>query len=119
VITVPCVDVAADEREQLMSAFRDHPLEALLLSGSLAEHLSMLRDTRVLIVTAASAVDAATIGRMPRLRMLATRSASAGHIDLDACRARGIVVATGGTAAAAVAAVADWAAGRKPADRVA
>lgn len=38
-------------------------------------------------------IDAALIGRLPQLRMIAVAATGTNNIDLDACRARGIVVA--------------------------
>lgn len=41
-----------------------------------------------------SRIDAAQLERMPRLKLICTRSTGYNHIDLDACRQRGVTVCT-------------------------
>ena len=51
-------------------------------------------DKDALFVVASDRVDAALIQAAPRLRMIATGSVGYNHIDVAACKARGIVVTT-------------------------
>jgi D-lactate dehydrogenase len=51
------------------------------------------RDAEVISPFVASRVDAGIIARLPDLKLIATRSAGYDHIDLAACRQRGIAVA--------------------------
>jgi len=56
--------------------------------------LSPLGDVEVLSVFIYSQVNRAVLERLPRLRLVATRSTGYDHIDLAACKSRGIAVAT-------------------------
>lgn len=53
-------------------------------------------------------IDAALLDRLPRLRLISQTGKLAGHVDLDACTARGVVVAEGSGAGSATAEIA-WA----------
>jgi D-lactate dehydrogenase len=52
-----------------------------------------LQDVAVLSVFIYSQANLSLLEKLPRLRLIATRSTGYDHIDLDACRARGIQVA--------------------------
>lgn len=66
--------------------FFEHPIEA--------EEIEKIQDAEALSVFIYSHVDAEVIAALPHLRLIATRSTGFDHIDLDACRARGVTVAT-------------------------
>jgi D-3-phosphoglycerate dehydrogenase len=53
-------------------------------------------------------IDAALLDRLPRLRLISQTGKLAGHVDLEACTARGVVVAEGSGAGSATAEIA-WA----------
>lgn len=53
-------------------------------------------------------IDAALLDRMPRLRLISQTGKLAGHVDLEACTARGVLVAEGSGAGSATAEIA-WA----------
>jgi D-lactate dehydrogenase len=89
-----CVEVAEWERSQLAEAFSavaESELE--LLPGSLGDHLDELADVEVLSPFIHSRIDSAALDRLPALGLVATRSTGYDHIDLEACRRRGIAVA--------------------------
>lgn len=54
--------------------------------------LETIRDVEILSVFIYSDLDAALLEKLPRLRMIATRSTGVDHIDTVYCRERGIVV---------------------------
>jgi len=56
-------------------------------------HLEQIRDAEYLSVFIYSRVTAAVIAALPNLKLVATRSTGYDHIDVEACRARGIRVA--------------------------
>jgi D-lactate dehydrogenase len=56
-------------------------------------HLAQVKDAEYLSVFIYSRVTAAVLAALPQLKLVATRSTGYDHIDLDACRARGIRVA--------------------------
>lgn len=53
-------------------------------------------------------IDAALLDRLPRLRLISQTGKLAGHVDLEACTARGVLVAEGSGAGSATAEIA-WA----------
>ena len=53
-------------------------------------------------------IDAALLERLPKLRLISQTGKLAGHVDLDACTARGVLVAEGSGAGSATAEIA-WA----------
>ncbi|MBT9463863.1 D-2-hydroxyacid dehydrogenase family protein [Hydrogenophaga sp.] len=53
-------------------------------------------------------IDAALLDRLPRLRLISQTGKLAGHVDLDACTARGVLVTEGSGAGSATAEIA-WA----------
>jgi D-lactate dehydrogenase len=57
-----------------------------------ADTLDLTRDASLLSVFIRSPVTADLLGQMPSLRFIATRSTGYDHVDLEACRARGIAV---------------------------
>jgi len=74
-------------RERLAGSecrFYDHPLAG--------ESIAQVADCPVLAVFVHSAVDKEAIGALPNLRYLTTMSTGFDHIDLEACKARGIPV---------------------------
>jgi D-lactate dehydrogenase len=61
--------------------------------GELHEHvLKKNAPYEIISIFIYSRINAALLKRLPRLRMIATRSTGYDHIDLDACKKRGIVV---------------------------
>jgi D-lactate dehydrogenase len=92
---VACVESSEWELEQLHRAFEARPgISVRFLEGTVHEHLHELEEAPVVSTFIRSAVDAAALERLPALRMVATRSTGYDHIDLQACRRRGIAVAT-------------------------
>lgn len=57
-----------------------------------AEHASSLADCDALSVFIYSKVDAEVLSQAPELKLVNTRSTGFDHIDVDVCKARGIVV---------------------------
>jgi D-lactate dehydrogenase len=64
-------------------------VEAPLSPANVAEHV----DCEVATTFLRSQLTAQTLAKLPRLKLLATRSTGVDHIDLDYCRAHGIAVA--------------------------
>ncbi len=88
-----CVEVADADREQLEAAFAAAPdLRPRLFEGELHDHLDELAGAEVLSVFIASRVDRAALDRLPALKLVATRSTGVDHVDVEACRERGIAV---------------------------
>lgn len=56
------------------------------------DQTKLLKNAEVLSVFIYSKIDREILNAMPRLRVIITRSAGYDHIDLDACRKRGIIV---------------------------
>jgi D-lactate dehydrogenase len=54
-------------------------------------------DARILSIFIRSTIDGAFLEKCPALELIATRSSGVDHIDLDACAARGVAVATVGS----------------------
>jgi len=78
------------EREYLStSALRVH--ELTFFAGPLPPDATS-EEVEVLSVFIRSRVTAAVLAAFPRLRLVVTRSTGYDHIDLEACRARGVVV---------------------------
>jgi len=79
------------ERDQLMRELGAHDLviEEAPLSPETA---GRARDAEAVSVFIRSRVDRAVLERLPRLQFVTTRSTGFDHIDLEACRARGIAV---------------------------
>jgi glyoxylate reductase len=59
---------------------------------SRAALLEIARDAEVLVATYIDPVDAALLDALPRLRQVASYGVGVNHVDLEACRRRGIVV---------------------------
>lgn len=57
-----------------------------------AETLDLARDASLLSIFIHSRVTAELLAQMPALQLIATRSTGYDHLDLDACRARGVLV---------------------------
>lgn len=78
------------EREYLSKRL---PLDQVhFSSGALSSAGEEVRDAEALSIFIYSHVTRDVIAGMPQLRFIATRSTGYDHIDLDACRARGITV---------------------------
>lgn len=88
-----CCETAEAEREFLKkSALRSQPMK--FYPGKIEEvDPAVLRGVTVASVFIYSRVSAALLKRMPKLRLIATRSTGFDHIDLAACRKRRIAVA--------------------------
>jgi D-lactate dehydrogenase len=88
------VEVAPWEVAQIEAVVPEIPgVAATLRPGRLDQHLDEVAATEVLSPFIHSRVDAGALERLPRLRLVATRSTGVDHIDLEACAARGIAVA--------------------------
>jgi len=58
------------------------------------ENAADYADAEIISPFVYSSIDAQTIAALPNLRMIATRSTGYDHIDVEACKARGIALAT-------------------------
>src|SRR5437899_1506935 len=79
------------EREACRRLAADHEVECVagrLTTRSVARHA----DAQAITTFIRSDLSAAVLRRMPRLRLIATRSVGFDHIDLDHCRRCGITV---------------------------
>lgn len=64
-------------------------------------------DSQVIVLTRErTRIDAALLDRLPQLRLICQTGKLAGHVDLDACTARGVLVAEGSGAGSATAEIA-------------
>ncbi len=89
--TLACYETEPWEETYLRARLPDIELRAS--SASLgADTLALARDANLLSVFIHSRVTSQLLDQMPPLRFVATRSTGYDHIDLEACRARGIVV---------------------------
>jgi glyoxylate reductase len=77
------LDALRERFEILGNAPRPPPRAALVAEA---------REAEVLAVTYIDRVDAALVAELPRLRHVASYGVGVNHIDLDACRARGLLV---------------------------
>ena len=77
------------EEAQFVAAWPDAALQ-FYAAGSLCSVVHP--DTTILSVFIHTAVRADDMARLPKLRMIATRSTGYDHIDLDYCAAHGITV---------------------------
>ncbi|MGB5947777.1 MAG: hydroxyacid dehydrogenase [Parvibaculum sp.] len=64
----------------------------LFTEGVSAANAAVAADAEIVSVFIYSTLDAAVLGQMKRLKLIATRSTGYDHIDLDYCRAHGIAV---------------------------
>lgn len=74
------------------SFLKKHRIETIADEISL-EKLKEIKDCEILSVFIYSKVQKTHLGKLPRLRLIATRSTGFDHIDLAACKARNIKVA--------------------------
>jgi len=82
-----------EERWPAPSGAEGENASFLFEPGPLAEkHFEKIRDAEALSVFIASRVTEEVLERLPGLRMIATRSTGFDHIDVAACRRRGVVV---------------------------
>jgi D-lactate dehydrogenase len=85
--------------------FEVEPWEESYLAGRLGDidlrffrtplhpsHLAAVAEAEILSIFIRSPITSEVLERMPRLRLIATRSTGYDHIDLEACRKRGVVV---------------------------
>lgn len=88
------MDIVCLEREAVDASFRrpaiDHRWTEYPVSTE-ADILTRLAEADVAIVNKVR-LGAADIGRLPRLKMVAIAATGADNVDLEACRARGVVV---------------------------
>jgi len=90
---VAVFEVAPYERKEL-SAWRSGNESLQLLTERLTPETAHLAEqAEIVSVFVHSRVGADTLAKLPRLRMIATRSTGFDHIDLGACRDRGVAVA--------------------------
>lgn len=84
--------VEADAEEQaFLAAHAPKNWSVRWVAGALID-AATVADCEVLSVFVHSPVTAATLAALPSLKLVATRSTGYDHIDLDACRQRGIAV---------------------------
>ena len=83
-------DLEGWEEEILRAEFEGH--ELMLFNDSLQNHLDELADAEAISVFIHSPVRKEEMERMPKLRIIATRSTGFDHIDLEEAKKRGIVV---------------------------
>lgn len=87
-------EAAAWERRFLARALRRPGLTVSFVPGPLTKHTAKAAAAAELVsVFIYSRLDAAALARLPRLRFVATRSTGFDHINLAACRKRGVAVA--------------------------
>src|SRR5579885_1697811 len=89
--TLVFCDVSDWEEQWFRRAFADYPVRFFREPVDRVP-ASDLAEAVVLSVFIHSRVTSDLLARMPRLRLIATRSTGFDHIDLAACDARGIVV---------------------------
>ncbi len=86
-------ETAPWERRYLIKALKNTPLNATYLAEPLTEvTLRQARGATIISVFIYSQLTRALIGRLRSLKYIATRSTGFDHIDLQACRARQILV---------------------------
>ena len=89
-----CFETAPWERRLLTPALRPTRLAVRFEAGPLTqETLGQAAGAHIMSVFIYSAVTARLLGKLPRLRLIATRSTGFDHIDVAACRRRGVAVA--------------------------
>jgi len=88
---VACFELDAWEEPHLRRRLGD--IDVRISSEELTEGTADLaRDAAAVSVFIHSQLDGAVLARLPALRFIATRSTGCDHIDLEACRERGVVV---------------------------
>lgn len=70
-----------------------HGVTPKYIPGTLSDHLSEVADTELLSVFVYSQLTRSALEAMPKLRFVAIRGTGYDHIDLSACREKGITVA--------------------------
>ncbi len=85
------VEIESWEKEPIQKAF---PGEELTFSPKTitAKNAAQFRDIEALSVFIYSKIDEAVLSKLPKLKLLTTRSTGFDHIDLDACKKREILV---------------------------
>lgn len=83
-------DAQSNDADQLAKALPDS--EIVTTANSFSTDRDLAVDAEVVSVFVDSKVTAEDIGMLPKLRLIAARSAGVDHIDLGACAARGITV---------------------------
>lgn len=84
---ITCLELEAWEREPMQHAFPN----AVTSSDPINEGME-LGDPEALAIFIYSKIGPAELGRMPHLKYITTMSTGYDHIDLEACRQRGITV---------------------------
>ncbi len=79
------------ERAALSSLEADHTLDVFPGELTLAS-IEKAADAEVISIFIYSSIDRALLDRLPRLKLIACRSTGVDHVDLEACRERGIIV---------------------------
>lgn len=90
-LRITVVEVDAEEQAFLARHAPKH-WDIKWNAGALADALVEIADCEVLSVFVHSPVTAATLARLPSLKLVATRSTGYDHVDVDACKKRGVVV---------------------------
>lgn len=81
------------EEERYVKRSSIRKLDLLFFREELREdHLDKIADVPILSIFIYSKITADRLDRLPNLKLIATRSTGYDHIDLDACRQRGILV---------------------------
>src|SRR3989338_8218441 len=89
-----CFETAPWERRLLTRALRPTGLAVRFEAGPLTqETLGQAAGAHIMAVFIYSAVTARLLGKLPRLRLIATRSTGFDHIDAATCRRRHIAIA--------------------------
>lgn len=87
-------DLSPEEKDffhQVLSMSEDFST-AFHRSALSPRSLESARDAEIAVISIRCRIDAATLAKLPHLRLIATLSTGFDHIDLESCRRRGITV---------------------------
>ena len=87
-MSIVFLQVDAEDRARVAKHFPD----ATVVEGIPKDVAAACKDAEVVSTFLGVRFDAALIAKLPKLKLLCTRSVGYDHIDLDACRKRGITV---------------------------
>jgi D-lactate dehydrogenase len=88
---IACFEVDPSEKKQLEASLKGH--DVVYFDHPLGEKdVESIADREALIIFIYSNVSAGTVAALPQLRYITTRSTGYDHIDLNACKEKGIVV---------------------------
>ena len=90
-VNIACFELEAWEKKYLSRKFKGHTVK--FVDGHLAsDNISQAADAEILTVFIYSKIGKSELARLPKLKMIATRSTGFDHIDVKECAARGITV---------------------------